>query len=131
MSRLAFDGWEFNTQDVAYYTDCECATICERCGAPIAHVTLIIDIDGTEHFFGSTCGQRVLGNAAAEKATREAMKKRHCRDADIQQRAVDFAVRADPAIINLKARIAAEADPVKALHLQYELECLKRKMRGE
>lgn len=63
-------------KSICYITDRECPRVCERCGAPIAHQTIIVNEHGTEHVYGSTCGQRMLGNAAAERATREAMERR-------------------------------------------------------
>jgi hypothetical protein len=122
------ESFKFESRDVGYFSD-DTPAVCERCGAPIRHKTVIFDINGNEHVFGSTCGQRVLGSAVAEHATRQAMRKKRLehRRNFLKERAVQRRLERELEIVRLKQEIEETDDPVEVLQLTYKVEQLKQK----
>lgn len=93
--------------------------ICERCGAPIIHELIVLDDNGDEHSYGSTCAYRMIGDAETERRTREGMERHRAERERIKSALRDH----DPERQSKLRRVAElnRTDPQAALKLLYEM----------
>lgn len=105
--------------------------ICERCGAPIANEVFVQDDEGEIHSYGETCACRMVGNATAEKATREAMEykqaERRTRQEAIERHVVLAPIADTIASMRRRANELNKTNPIAALRLNHEIAELERK----